>query len=153
MSQAFELKEITVQPVLSIRQRVKPEEMQQAFAEFFGEVWKYIQESDGQSAGMPFARYHSMNDRSFDLECGMPVAAPMDGAGRIQPSELPGGRVAFSSYFGPYESLGEAHDALVVWMGENGHQVAGAPWEFYITDPGEEPDPSRWQTDIYYPVL
>jgi effector-binding domain-containing protein len=153
MSQTFELRELTVQPVLSIRQRVKPEEMQQAFAEFFGEVWKHIEESGKQPSGMPFTRYHSMDDSSFDLECGLPVATTMGGAGRIQSSELPGGSVAFSSYVGPYERLSEAHDALVVWMGENGHQVAGAPWEFYVTDPGEEPDPSKWETDIYYPVL
>ena len=28
----------------------------------------------------------------------------------------------------------------------------GPSWEVYVTDPGAEPDTSKWQTDIYFPV-
>ncbi len=29
---------------------------------------------------------------------------------------------------------------------------AGESWEFYLTDPNVEPDTSKWQTKIVWPV-
>jgi AraC family transcriptional regulator len=37
-------------------------------------------------------------------------------------------------------------------MKSQGLEPAGAPWEVYVTDPGAEPDPSKWRTDIFFPV-
>lgn len=31
-------------------------------------------------------------------------------------------------------------------------EAAGAPWEVYVTDPGAEPDQSKWRTDIFFPL-
>ena len=28
----------------------------------------------------------------------------------------------------------------------------GAPWESYITDPADHPDPKDWRTEIYWPL-
>jgi len=28
----------------------------------------------------------------------------------------------------------------------------GGPWEVYATDPGAEPDTSKWLTEIWFPV-
>jgi AraC family transcriptional regulator len=53
---------------------------------------------------------------------------------------------------GPYETLHETHAAVERWIEANGGKVAGAPWEVYLTDPGEVPDPAEWQTEIVWPV-
>ncbi len=37
-------------------------------------------------------------------------------------------------------------------MEENGLRPAGAPWEWYVTDPAEHPDPADWRTEIYWPA-
>lgn len=96
----------------------------------------------------PFTRYHSMVDESFDLEAGIGVAAPIEGDGRIQPSTLPDGRVATTTHVGPYEGVGAAHRALEAWAAEHGETVTAA-WEVYVTDPGEEPDQSKWRTEVF----
>jgi AraC family transcriptional regulator len=37
-------------------------------------------------------------------------------------------------------------------MRDQGLSAAGAPWETYLTDPGERPDPATWETEIVQPV-
>lgn len=34
----------------------------------------------------------------------------------------------------------------------NDLKADGPPWEAYITDPAEHPDPANWRTEIYWPV-
>jgi AraC family transcriptional regulator len=37
-------------------------------------------------------------------------------------------------------------------MKAQGLKGTGDPWEVYVTDPGDEPDPSKWQTELVYPI-
>ena len=118
----------------------------------FGEVYGFIQRSGQEPAGMPFARYHSMDGGMVDLECGIPTGAPMESVDRAQAGELPAGTVVTVTHMGPYDALRQTWAALTEWMGSQGLRSAGAPWEVYVTDPGAEPDQSKWRTDIFFPV-
>ena len=101
---------------------------------------------------MPFAIYHSMDGDMVDFECGIPTVSPMESVGRAQAGGLPGGTVATVTHMGPYDALRQTWAALTEWMSSQGLQPAGAPWEVYVTDPGAEPDQSKWRTDIFFPV-
>jgi effector-binding domain-containing protein len=48
--------------------------------------------------------------------------------------------------------MNNAHAALMTWLEENGKAQAGPIWEVYWTDPGQEPDPSRWKTELILPI-
>jgi AraC family transcriptional regulator len=37
-------------------------------------------------------------------------------------------------------------------MEANKLRIGGPPWESYITDPAEHPDPAQWRTEICWPV-
>ena len=37
-------------------------------------------------------------------------------------------------------------------MQQQGVRPGGSPWESYITDPAEHPDPANWRTDVYWPI-
>jgi len=50
------------------------------------------------------------------------------------------------------DKLQDTYAALERWMQEQGVRAAGAPWESYITDPAEHPDPASWRTEIYWPL-
>ena len=65
---------------------------------------------------------------------------------------LPAGPVAVAIHGGPYDSLQETYVALEKWVEENGHRVAGPPWEQYVTDPGEHPNPADWRTEVCWPL-
>ena len=51
---------------------------------------------------------------------------------------------------GPYEQLPETFAALERWIETNGYKKQGAPWESYITDPADFPDPADWRTEVYW---
>ena len=152
MKPEFGTTQLEAQPILGIRTTIAIDEIGKAMGPLFGEVYGYIQRSGQTPAGMPLAIYHSMAGGAVDLECAMPVASPMAGAGRIQAGELPAGTAATVTHMGPYDNLRQTWAALMEWMKSQGLDGAGAPWEVYITDPGAEPDQSKWRTDIFFPV-
>ncbi len=152
MSLQFATKNVEAQPILGIRTSVKMEEIGQVLGSLFGEVYGYIKEKGQEPAGMPHSIYYSMDGDSIDLQCGMPVQSPIERGDRIQAGELPAGTVATVTHAGPYEGLPKTWQALVEWIGSQGLQPTGAPWEVYVTDPGAEPDQSKWRTDLYFPV-
>ena len=96
--------------------------------------------------------HYSPPGDTVDLECATPVASPMARAGRVQAGELPAGIAATVTHIGPYDTLSQTWAALMAWMKSQSLEGAGAPWEVYVTDPGPEPDQSRWRTDIFFPV-
>ena len=63
-----------------------------------------------------------------------------------------GGTVAATNHLGPYDKLGEAHQAVERWIADQGEEVGGHPCEIYVTDPGDEPDPQKWLTVIHWPL-
>ena len=103
MKLSFTTKEIGAQPMLAIRATSAMDKLEGLMGSLFGEVYGYIQESGEQPTGMPFSRYHSMDGATVDLECGMPVASPMDGKGRVEAGELPAGTVATVTHLGPLQ--------------------------------------------------
>ena len=152
MALEFGTTELKAQPMVGIRTKTTMDKIAGTMGQLFGELHGYVQQSGQAPAGMPFAIYHAMDGGSVDLECGMPVAAALAGTDRIRAGELPCGKAATVTHTGHYEQLRHTWEALTGWMKSEGLEPAGAPWEVYVTDPGAEPDPSKWRTDIFFPV-
>ena len=152
MDQEFGTKRVEARPILGIRASTTMDKIGEVMGPLFGEVYAFIQQSGQEPVGMPFARYYSMDGHTVELECGMPVASPIEGAGRVTAGELPAATVVTVTHVGPYDALPRTWSSLTEWMGSQGLQPAGAPWEVYVTDPGAEPDSSKWRTEIFFPV-
>jgi effector-binding domain-containing protein len=86
-------------------------------------------------------------DGKGNIEVGVEVAEPFAGNERVVPSSTPAGRVATTTHWGPYHSLGDAHQAVQKCCSENGHALTGVCWELYghWTD-----DPAQLRTDVFY---
>jgi effector-binding domain-containing protein len=153
MTNIIETKVIQPQAAMSIRVITTPAEIGQTLGQILGEVWTHLQGQGVQPAGPPFARYYAYRAGHVDMDAGLPVSSPVAGAGRISASELPGGKVAVAWHIGPYETLRETYAALESWVQEQKQEAAGAPWEVYWTDPGEEPDSSKWRTEVICPLI
>ena len=144
--------QLAAQPIVGIRQTVAMREIGNVIGSLLGELGGYIQGSGGQPAGMPVAIYHSVPTDTVDIECAIPVAAPLAGEGRIRAGELPAGTAATVTHIGPYDDLPKTWATLTAWMQSQNLEGAAAPWEVYVTDPRAEPDRSKWRTDIFFPV-
>lgn len=144
--------ERAAQPVLYMRREVPPHELQQAMAQCLPAVFMHCQQHGITMVGPPFTRYVAMRPGMMTIEAGMPVQAGVEGSGEILAGELPGGPTATAIHAGAYDRLGETHSGVVQWASANGYTPAGAPWETYLTDPGEVPNPEDWRTEICLPL-
>ena len=93
MKQKFETTHHDARPILAIRAATTMDKIGEVMGSLFGEVYGCIQQSGQEPAGMPFSIYHSMDGDAIDLECGMSVASPTEGLGRVKAGELPAGTV------------------------------------------------------------
>jgi effector-binding domain-containing protein len=93
-------------------------------------------------AGPPFVRYLAFEPQ-LDVELGVPHA----GGER----ELPAGAYVVLVHAGHFSGLTAAHGRLRDWAAEQGLALGDAI-ETYLTDPREEPDASKWRTEIAYAV-
>ena len=121
----IEIKNMTPQPMVSIRTKCDRGDIGPTLGEILPEVWKYLRRQGLFPSGPPFTLYHGWDEELADIEGGMPVESPIEGEGRITAGEIPGGRVVSTIHVGPYEKLVEAYDALHVWVEKNEQEIAG----------------------------
>jgi AraC family transcriptional regulator len=149
---SIERRHLPEQPILIVRRRPARHELSSAIAEGVGKVFTYAQSRGLALAGHPFTRYLSTGPGLFTIEVGFRFADAVRGEGEIESGVLPAGAAAVGVHAGPYDQLGETYAAIERWIETNGTRPAGAPWEWYVTDPGEHPDPADWRTEVYWPV-
>lgn len=151
-SEVFE-KEVSPITALSIKDSCTIDNFSSKFEEIYSSINEYMKKMKVEQAGYPFCVYYNWNPNGVIVfEAGIPINKNVNGKGRIQLSELSGGKTLMVSQFGPYETTGDAHNAIDKYMKDKGLECVGAPWEVYITDPGAEPDTAKWETQIYYPI-
>jgi AraC family transcriptional regulator len=149
---SIEKRHLEAMPILFTRLRAARHELSKAIGEGAGKTFPYAQRIGAAIAGHPFTRYVSTGPGLYSIEVGVPLAAPAPGEGDVEAGFLPAGPVAIAVHAGPYEQLSETYAALERWIEANGLRTAGPPWERYITDPGEHPDPANWRTDVCWPL-
>jgi len=154
MAYSIAKKQVAPQPVLVVRRRVKPSEIAATLGEVLGYVFQHAQSNGIGLAGQPFTRYLDWGPGLLTIEAGMPVTVHAGGtsSGDVRADTLPGGLVATTTHAGPYDKLNEAHAAVQQWIEAEGLNATGAPWEVYVTDPADFPDPKDWKTEIFWPL-
>ena len=152
MSYQIETRQLDSQPTLSVRATTTPAELANVLGMLFSRVVSFAQDCGAEIAGRPFTRYHGFDDKTVELEAGLPVASKTPGKGEVSDGELPACQAAVTVHVGPYSRLAEAHVAMGAWLDQTGRQLAGPPWEVYLTDPSQVPDPEGWRTEIVYPL-
>jgi effector-binding domain-containing protein len=149
---ACKVETIEAKPAATIRATVKANEVSKTLSTLLPEVFVYVSRSGGAMTGPPFTRYHKVGADELEIEAGIPLGKPIAGEGRVQSAELPGGRTATAWHVGPYHELQKTHKRLEEWMKSQKLEPRAAPWEVYWTDPGIEPDPTKWRTQVLWPV-
>jgi AraC family transcriptional regulator len=154
VSTEIHVKDLPAVHALVMRRHIARDEIAATLAECLPALFAYAQRGGLAMAGPPFARYPEMRMGSLVIEGGVPLAAPASGdadAG-IEALTIPAGPAAVAIHRGPYERLQETYQAIESWLREEGRQAGGPPWETYLTDPGEYPDPETWETEIVQPL-
>jgi AraC family transcriptional regulator len=157
--------ELVPQPVIVGRKRVKRSDIAVTIAQVLPQVFMFAQQHGIALTGLPFTRYVEIGAGLITLEPGMRVAGsgqdtiPIDpawltgtGEANVRADTLPGGPAAFTTHMGQYDKLPDAYAAIEQWMETHSVTPASAPWESYVTDPGDYPNPADWKTELFWPV-
>jgi effector-binding domain-containing protein len=125
------------------------------------EIFSWLGARGIAPAGPPFFRYHVVDmERQLQVEAGVPVASAVEDDGPIRAGTLPAGRFAIMTHTGAPDTLAAATAKLLDWAEARGlawdisRTDAGEHWgcrlEFYLTNPAEQPDASKWQTQLVF---
>jgi effector-binding domain-containing protein len=157
MKPEIKIIEVKEQPTLTIRESTTLSAIPEKIGGIFAEILAFMEKRGISPVGAPFAYWHNMgpdciNKGIFDMECGFPVSVPVEGVGQIKKSKLPGGKVITAMHIGSYDTLAQTYEEVLSWIKENGYQVEDDMWETYLTNPCEEPDQSKWMTEIFFPI-
>ena len=133
-----------------------------ASGSLFGEVYKALRpnarealgpnpEEGGQTLVLWYDTEFKERDvdgaAAFMLRCRVPES------GRMHVHELPAATMAATIHHGSYNTIGDAHEAVLGWIEANGYRIVGPDREInlYHTMPIRSDDPS-YITEIQYPV-
>jgi effector-binding domain-containing protein len=165
MSYVVKKTELQPQPVIVGRKRVQRAEISAAIGQVLGHVFQFAQQRGIALTGFPFTRYVDVGPGLITMEPGMRIAGsgqePLHidaawlqatGEAAVRADTLPGGPAAFTVHMGSYDTLADAYGAIQQWIESEGLTPAGPPWECYVTDPAEHPNPADWKTEVYWPL-
>jgi effector-binding domain-containing protein len=160
MSSAPDIETRAEQPYVAVRAKVTMDGIA-AFARRFGEVFGWLDSHGLAPAGPPFFKYNVIDmARELEMEAGVPIAAAATGDDQVVAGVLPAGRYATLTHVGHPSELMAATKALLDWAAEQGltwdvtPSEDGDRWacrlENYLTDPEQEPDMSKWVTQLAF---
>lgn len=143
--------------VMTIADSATESDISQKFGMLYGEIGAAMEKQGLKQAGAPFAIYENVQHNpdgsmKFWFKAGIPVDKKGKNAGRVVYSETKATEAVKCNYYGGYNNMEACHNAIHQHISDNGKTISGAPWEVYVTDPGMEPDSTKWLTEIYYPV-
>lgn len=150
-----QVEQVENQSVAFIRRVVALDAMPDFFDSSFHAVAEAVAEAGGRITGPPFGWYHGMPSDTADVAAGFPVDGVAAGAipgSEVVVEERVGGQAVVAMHVGSYDGLSDTYAEVMAWMEDNDLVSRDDMWEEYLTDPGEEPDPSNWQTRLVLPV-
>lgn len=117
-------------------------------------IGAYLAEDTANMNGMPMAIYANWNeeDSSSVMDIAMPFASNKAGNDQVLKGSSYAGLVIKATHYGPYEEMMPIYRAAEAYMTANGLVQNGPVTEIYVTDPGSEPDSTKWATDVYWAV-
>ncbi len=147
---------------LGIRTQVPMDQLSAIVQPYGDEAKAWMVERGIPTDGLFYIRYYRCDmDKPLDIEIGWLVNAATTGDDRVQSNVFPSGDYAAMTYTGDYDGLFDATTYLEEWAQRNRvkwdrrpdeHGEFQSRFEFYITDPVEEPDPQKWETEVLIKV-
>ncbi|MCB9260835.1 MAG: SRPBCC family protein [Flavobacteriales bacterium] len=103
--------------------------------------------------GVPCGMYFVWNEttKMTDMTAAIPLKGDKAPSG-FEVYKMPEGQYAVLNYYGNYDNMMAAHQAINEFITSKNMENAGSVLEEYVTDPSTEPDQSKWLTRILYPI-
>ncbi len=152
MLETPEIVQASAQPAAVLHVRVPRSRIREVMGPGLQEVLGAVQAQGLTPTGPWFAHHLELDPEVFDLEIGVPLAAPIRESGRVRPGGLPAATVARTVYQGDYAGLFSAWGEFDRWMKANGWTPGPHLWEVYAVGPETSASPEDWRTELNRPV-
>lgn len=116
-----------------------------------------------QSGPLYIYRHVGGLEELVDLIVAVPVAGPVEPTSGLMLGSLPSGTYVVGHHVGAPDEIPASHAKVKEWAEAKGHRLdvlrddSGALWtghaEHFLTDPTEEPDPSKWTTELLFKTV
>lgn len=148
----LDVAQVPTRTYVAIRRRAPMEELTHVIPALIGETGAWVF-AHGGPGGAPMAMVGDPDEAGeVGLEVGWPAIGAPDVAEPLAVITYPAGRAVVRRHVGPFERLHQTYAALEQAIAERGLQPGAPARESYETNPEEEPDPSRWVTEIVWPL-
>jgi effector-binding domain-containing protein len=146
------------QHYVGIRTQVPMKAFKEVIPQLHSDLYTWLEKVGVAPIGAPFMRFHVINmEGNMDIEMGVPVASAVQGDDHVRPGVIPAGQYATLIYTGVSNGM-KATRALLDWAADKGivwdtyeserGDGFGSRIESYLTDPNEEPNQAKWETEI-----
>lgn len=130
-----------------------PEAIGPKMGELYAKIGGFMGTNQIQGTGMPFTVYKEVSDTTWVADVAIPCAIDgMSPSGDIIAGATAGGKAVKGVHMGDYYKLDATHAEVQKYLKYKEMEIAGNAYEIYVTDPGVEPDTTKWLTEVYYPV-
>lgn len=138
---------------IGIREVISIQDIQKHYAENLPKAFAAVTAAGIEMAGMPSGLLYSYDEENgtTDIAQVIPVKEPKELEG-FETFTIPAGKCLHIDYYGDYSATETAHVAMDEYIKANSLTHKFPVIEQYVTDPGQEPDPSKWLTKVYYPL-
>jgi len=143
---------------LAITETVQRGEIALWWPDAFAELHGSLRSAGLRPAGPPSGMYaHALfEDDLGECTVYLPVESPAHPSahvsGRAQPLRLGARNVAIAVHRGPHADSDLVYAALGTHVSELGIDGGGPVYERYLSSELDEPDPTRWRTEIGWPI-
>lgn len=143
---------VDVEPVTAIMMTATctHDQLGPTIARLFGELSQANPEAE--LVGPPMIYYRDWRPSDCDIEAALPVAEGTMPRSGTTLKTYPACTALISTHTGPYEGLPDAWMGMWRYVEQNGVEVDMPCWDVYVNDPGVEPDPAKWTTELYIPL-
>ncbi len=150
---------------VAVLAKMPMQQMTQILLPLWNDVFAFLAAKDLQQAGAPFWRYRIINmEGDYQIEAGVPVSRAAIGEGKFLASSFLAGQYLTAIYTGNVKGKGLyfATGDFLGWAEKNNIKwdawdaPEGHAWEarteFYLTNPDQEPDDNKWQTELVFKI-
>lgn len=140
------------QPAAVLREQVPMDALTEFFGRAFGAVMAVAAAQGVQLVGPPFALYRGKPTQTVDVEAGFPIVGSFNDTAGLVATTLPETEAFEAIHVGPYDTLEKTYEVIQQRMTAQGLIPSDTMWEYYLNGPETEPDPSKWETQVVWPV-
>lgn len=135
----------------ALRAVVEFQNVPQYFSDHFPQAIQGAEKAGAKMIGFPSGFFWSYDTVAMntDMAAAIPLDKQVKTTDSLQILRV-GGKALMIEYLGDYAQTAEAHLAMDEYMADKKLQYLPPMIEEYVTDPGQEPDTTKWLTRVIY---